>query len=829
MIQTNTERMKHISDHSPNRQFDRRIIFAPSLIEAFNRAGIAYPDQNPCPGKLVRFATNGRKNDKAGWCRVFPDQDGAIFGDWRANVEYVWQRGRAGSRADTDQLAAIRQLAHESKRLIEAERQASYAKAAKMATETWENALQISSHPYLTSKRIKPHIARERMGQLIIPVLGNDNSIQSLQFIEASGTKRFMSGGKMQGGRCWIGKSDTTKPILITEGFATAASLHEATGWPVCISFSAGNLQRVASDVRIQFPKASIMICGDDDRDKNVNIGRTKAIEAANAIDAVAVFPVFKNDTGSDFNDMSAQYGLEAIRAHVVSALSMRPIDDDPEREPWSDPQPIPNELLPVIPFDYSLLPVSIRQWVSDISERMQCPPDFVAAGAMVVLSSVIGRKACIAPKRVDNWRVIPNLWAVIVGRPGVMKSPALSEVMKPIERLEAIANEQHAEAVCEYSILAQIDELAEKDAKAKAQKLVSAGKVDEATRLLAASAEHAAKPPALRRYKVNDTTVEALGEILIENPNGVLCYRDELHGLLRSLDKEGQEGARAFYLQAYDGNQGYTFDRITRGRNLHIPAVCASMLGGIQPGKLQSYIHHAVKGGAGDDGLLQRFGLLVWPDINPAWRNVDRQPDANAKSEALKTLSRLDALQCSTDIETGETTPTEYRFTPEAQAEFDEWRESFEKTLRRGEHHPAIESHLSKYRKLVPALALVCALADGEEVVSLDSLLRALAWAEYLQSHAMRAYAAGTRIQTDSAKALLDKILDGKLTDGFTQRDVYLKGWALLNDKGEVREATEMLCDLGYLRMIQHAPGPSGGRPSFSFEINPKIRTGGQ
>ena len=84
------------------------------------------------------------------------------------------------------------------------------------------------------------------------------------------------------------------------------------------------------------------------------------------------------------------------------------------------------------------------------------------------------------------------------------------------------------------------------------------------------------------------DATFEAFGEILIENPWGTMAYRDELSGLLRSLDKEGQEGARAFYLQGYDGNQSYTFDRIGRGRNLHIPAVCISMLGASSQAKFK-------------------------------------------------------------------------------------------------------------------------------------------------------------------------------------------------------------------------------------------------
>ena len=408
------------------------------------------------------------------------------------------------------------------------------------------------------------------------------------------------------------------------------------------------------------------------------------------------------------------------------------------------------------------------------------------------------------------------------------MKSPALSEVMKPLDRLAIAAGDRHAEAMRDHEINSKLEGMSSKTAEAQAHKLVKKGNVNEAKQLLmnAADAEGNAPPP-LRRYKVTDSTVEALGEILIENPWGTLAYRDEINGLLRSLDKEGQEGARSFYLQGYDGNQGYTFDRIMRGRNLHIPAVCIAMLGGIQPGKLQSYIHDAVSGGAGDDGLLQRFGLLVWPDVCGEWRNVDRWPDTPAKRMAFETFQRLDAMAPGIDPESGEEAPAVYRFSTDAQTLFEEWRQEFETALRSGDHHPAMESHLSKYRKLVPAVALVCALADGETEVSKDSLLRALAWSDYLQSHATRAYAAGTRPATEGAKALLAKIKAGAVADGFKPADVYLKGWAHLATPDSTHAAIVMLCDLQHLRMSEKRPGPTGGRPSITYQINPATMGG--
>lgn len=492
------------------------------------------------------------------------------------------------------------------------------------------------------------------------------------------------------------------------------------------------------------------------------------------------------------------------------------------------EPLPIPDDLLPVKAFDYKLLPDSIRPWIVDISERMQCPPDFPAVAAMVALSSVIGRKACLQPKRFDDWKIMPNLWGMVVGRPGVKKSPALSQALAPLGRLGIAAKESHDDAMREFLIDTQLNEMTADSASKKAKALVGKGDTEAARRVLMSASEDDGTPtPTLRRYKVNDSTVEALGEILIENPNGVLAYRDELNGLLRSMDQEGQESARAFYLQAYDGDQGYTFDRIMRGRNLHIPAVCIALLGGIQPGKLQSYINDAVRGGAGDDGLLQRFGLLVWPDIEGEWKNVDRWPDTRAKTAAFEVFHNLDRLEAGIDPDTEQAAPRVHKFTDEAQKIFDGWQHDHHNDMRSSERHEALASHYAKYEKLAGALALVCSLSDGETKVSDTSLLRALAWCDYLRTHAERAYAAGIKSSSEPAKALLSKIRTGGVSDGFTARNVYLKGWSHLGTPEAVRAAAELLVDLNHLFEDQQGSGTSGGRPTTRYKINPATLRG--
>jgi hypothetical protein len=144
---------------------------------------------------------------------------------------------------------------------------------------------------------------------------------------------------------------------------------------------------------------------------------------------------------------------------------------------------------------------------------------------------------------------------------------------------------------------------------------------------------------PILRRYKTEDATVEKISELLLENPRGILVHRDELSGWLRNLEKQGREGDRSFYLEAWNGTGSFDVDRIGRG-SLHVPALCLSILGSIQPGPLSTYVYRATQGEKGDDGLLQRFQLLVWPDPPASWRNVDRWPDTEAKNRAYEGSS---------------------------------------------------------------------------------------------------------------------------------------------------------------------------------------------
>lgn len=318
----------------------------------------------------------------------------------------------------------------------------------------------------------------------------------------------------------------------------------------------------------------------------------------------------------------------------------------------WSgEPRAIRSRILPVPPFPVALIPGPLRDWILDIADRVSCSLDFPVIGAIDSVGSLVGRKAGIRPKRQDDWKVVPNLWGGIVGRPGVFKTPALRESMKPLRRLEQEALDRFDAETASFAGASLLVKVRAENAKDEVKKAVRAkksdGDVEELVRL--ATATDGMEAPVCKRYVLSDTTVEKLGELLRDNPAGVMIFRDELTGWFHMLDKNGHETDRAFYLEAWNGDgPPFVYDRIGRGTT-RIPSPCVSILGGIQPGPLGAYLKAAARGEDGDDGLISRFQLLVYPDPSAGWINVDRWPDTAAKDRAFQIFRRLDTLDPTT------------------------------------------------------------------------------------------------------------------------------------------------------------------------------------
>jgi putative DNA primase/helicase len=229
-----------------------------------------------------------------------------------------------------------------------------------------------------------------------------------------------------------------------------------------------------------------------------------------------------------------------------------------------------------------------------------------------------------------------------------------------------------------------------------------------------------------------------------------------------------------------------------------------------------------------GDDGLVQRFQIAVYPEASRDWRNVDRWPDTDARRRAYTIFERLDEIDpVELDAKREHGDLPYVRFTAEAQELFDAWRARLERRLRAGADHPVIVSHLAKYRSLFPSLALLFHLVDhaagaARGAVTLDAAALAEAWCGYLERHALRIYSTVTAGANVSAHALAAKITAGALPSAFTERDVRRNGWSALAEADDVKRALDVLESVGWVR--EHEDRKTGGRPKTMYHLNPRL-----
>lgn len=493
------------------------------------------------------------------------------------------------------------------------------------------------------------------------------------------------------------------------------------------------------------------------------------------------------------------------------------------EKQEWQNPEIIKHQLRPVPALPLSIIPVPFRAWIADMSHRMQCPPDIAAATAIVMVGSIIGTGCGIRPKRRDEWLLIPNLFGAAVGRPGiVMKSPTIAEMLTPLNKLEAEAKEIFDVDMKKHSIDLECLKVERETIKRSAVKNKAGASIDDLKAKLTSLDEPIA--PIWRRYRTNDATTEKLSELLNENPRGLLVFRDELLGFLNSWEKQGHEQDRAFFLEGWNGlGDNYT-DRIGRG-TVYTKNMCISIFGSIQPEKLQQYLYKMT-----DDGMFQRFQVLVYPDEPENWNLIDQLVNGEAKQRAsfiTKVLSTMDFKLIGAEFKEGDKTPY-LHFINDAQEFFYEWLTDLEKKIRSKEDE-LISEHLAKYRKLMPALALVFHLidvADGEVTgaISLDATERAAAYCDYLEEHARRIYDLGKSLYIQAAESLCRKISRGEIEDKFVTRDIHRNKWRYLTDIEVVKAACEMLATKGWLRREEISPGFQQ-RSKTIYHINPKAR----
>lgn len=276
--------------------------------DAIIASGLGDPGQIAADGEIHRFSTADDKHGgKSGWYSLHLDGlPAGIFGSWREGSTQTWC-SVSRDRLTPAQRADIRRMVDATKAKRAAEIATRHAAAASKANRQWDSASPANpNHPYLLKKAVKPHGVRQQGIALLVPVfVGAD--LVSLQTIMPDGGKRFMSNGRMSGGSYLIDDATRRAEVLIAEGYATAATLHEEIGAACYVAFNAGNLLAVARTVRHLHPAGNIIVCADNDAWTDGNPGLTKAKAAAIDIGAKLLTPDFSgmdlSGKPTDFND----------------------------------------------------------------------------------------------------------------------------------------------------------------------------------------------------------------------------------------------------------------------------------------------------------------------------------------------------------------------------------------------------------------------------------------------------------------------------------------------------------------------------------------------
>jgi phage/plasmid primase-like uncharacterized protein len=760
----------------------------PRPIEEFQtaiRAAGFNPPAEIIPGKWHRYSTNGRRSDTAGYAFLFTDERGGIFGDFRTGEEHHWQVERGDDWTPEQRREHAERIA-QAKRDREAQLHQQYAKARdEVAAVIAKSTDPDPEHPYLVAKGVKPYGLRQHGDALLVPIKDNAGTVQSLQYIYPNGRKLFHPGGMIRGCYAGIGRPDGS--ITVAEGYATAATIHEASGQAVAIAFNAGNLKPASVALLARFPGTTFTIAADNDRmqtcqdcdsdfdvDLNPeacpecgsihgkrNTGREEATKAADAIGANVIIP-----PPGDFNDLAQAQGLDAVAA-AASNDNLDPIDLFAE--------------FPVPAIKRSMLPAAVADYAFDQGELVGVEPAMIAIPALVACAAALHDGVQLQVKRHETgWRESARLWCAVVGNPSIKKSPSIAKAISRVRKINADLAEDNQKTIAKHT--AEME--AYKDAKKEAKK----------------TGEHvkAPEPPQLHRLVVQDTTVEAMSEVLKDNPRGVLCLQDELSGWFGAMDaySGGKAGGkdRAHWLETYNGG-GRTVDRVMRG-SINIPNWSVCMIGGIQPDAIRRIAQSMT-----DDGLMQRFMIVVGRNA----REHDRHEDSDAHNRYRALVDHLHRVQPSDNP---------VRMCEEAHAIREALNRYTAELIDYGALPSHLVSHLGKWSGLFARLTLLFHTIEchamsqhpaqvevsSDTATRVDQLMR-----KFLLPHALAFYTdvLGAATELEHARWIAGHILSKRL-DVVTKRDLmqHYKQWRGLDD-WKRQKVMQVLEDMGWLMPV--------------------------
>lgn len=468
----------------------------------------------------------------------------------------------------------------------------------------------------------------------------------------------------------------------------------------------------------------------------------------------------------------------------------------------------------PDLPIREVLSP-KLADLVMRAAEAKGAPVDYVFAGLLVTAGSLIGNARWASPW--SGWKEPPVLWAALIGKPSMNKSPGLDAVLEPLKASESKLRADAQKQIAEWEKKAEIAKLLENAWKEEAKEAAASGvpispKPDGA---------NPGPKPELPRLALSDATIEKLASILQLQPKGTLVLRDELAGWLGGMTRYSGGGSdRPFWLESY-GGRPYTVERMGRAP-VNVERLAISVVGNIQPDRLNTLFLQS-----DDDGLLARF-VPIWPAPAP----LSRPKQGYEDSELRAVFERLISLEMA-EGEDGHPQPKFLNFTEEAQ----EALHVFRQKAQDWEAHldGVLESFLGKLPGLTIRLSVVLAMLEWavssekepREITAYTYQKATLLAEDYFLPMARRAYANASLNEKERAGRRLFELIAEKSWWDFSSREVRRMQRSGLASQEQVDKAITALLRADIIREVENASTSRGGRPPRRYEVNPALHEG--
>ena len=321
----------------------KRPIISPSeaqaeFTEALHRAGLRPKGPPWMDGQMHRVAVEGDKGSKTSGTYVghLDGLPAGFINNFKTGEKITWRASGATQEMTTEQRAAEDARIAVDRNARDAARTHQENVVSTRAQALWKRARGGQGHPYLQHKGVEAHGARQdNRGNLLVPMRDAAGRLWGVQKIAADGSKLFSKGGRKQGTYAVLGDLDPNAPVVIAEGFATAATVREVTGFTVVAAFDSGNLVAVARAIREQNPNQVIIIASDNDHHLPLrkpvslpNAGLIKGLAAAAEVNGTTLVPAFTTaDAGTDWNDWATAHGKNRMRELIAAELLKQGIE----------------------------------------------------------------------------------------------------------------------------------------------------------------------------------------------------------------------------------------------------------------------------------------------------------------------------------------------------------------------------------------------------------------------------------------------------------------------------------------------------------------------